>query len=270
MARSKEERLKALLEKFRALAPERLEKMNAAWLTLERTPDAPEAAAELLREIHTLKGEARAVGLADANAVAHRTEDVLQLVARAGWRVGSETFSAVLGAFDLLERIIGVTRGRRRASRRRWTASTGRSPGSPRAPRPRPLAPAAPSAPSPARPSAPEPEAVGRRRDAGGDLAGAGVPRRPALRVDGPGAGAGPSAPPRAGGADGRRGGRPRGLGGGAPAGEPARPRWSTSSTCSSARWSPRCAACAWCRCRCSSPACPAWSATWRCRWARR
>ncbi len=159
MARSKEERLKALLEKFRAVAPERLEKMNAAWLTLERTPDAPEAAAELLREIHTLKGEARAVGLAEANAVAHRTEDVLQLVARAGWRVGSETFSAVLGAFDLLERIIrgdeGAAASLSATVDRLDAALTGLSPGA-SAPAPA----AAPSSPAPARPSAPEPEAV--------------------------------------------------------------------------------------------------------------
>lgn len=106
MTASREERRRALLEKFRALAQERLERLSAGWLALERNPGDAEAAAELKREIHTLKGESRAVGLPEASALAHRTEDVLGLAASAGWRVAPEVFSAVLGAFDTLGRMV--------------------------------------------------------------------------------------------------------------------------------------------------------------------
>lgn len=111
MTDARTERRKALLEKFRTIAAERLERMTAAWLALERSPGDGGAAAELQREIHTLKGESRAVGLAEAAAMAHRTEDVLHLASRAGWRVESEVFSSVLGAFDTLARLIAGAEG---------------------------------------------------------------------------------------------------------------------------------------------------------------
>lgn len=106
MTATREERRKALLDKFRVVAVERLERMSAAWLALERSPGDSQSAAELKREIHTLKGESRAVGLADASALAHRTEDVLEQAGRAQWRVAAEVFSAVLGAFDTLARMV--------------------------------------------------------------------------------------------------------------------------------------------------------------------
>src|SRR5690554_4037141 len=67
----------ALIEKFRSVALERLERMNALLVNLERTPDDPEAVGEILREIHTLKGEAKMMGFADVNLVAHQTEHLL-------------------------------------------------------------------------------------------------------------------------------------------------------------------------------------------------
>ncbi|RDV37676.1 hybrid sensor histidine kinase/response regulator [Bradymonadaceae bacterium TMQ3] len=67
----------ALIEKFRAVALERLERMNALLVNLERSPDDPEAVEEILREIHTLKGEAKMMGFADVNLVAHQTEHLL-------------------------------------------------------------------------------------------------------------------------------------------------------------------------------------------------
>ncbi|RAL20610.1 hypothetical protein DL240_16395 [Lujinxingia litoralis] len=67
----------ALIEKFRSVALERLERMNAVLVALERAPEDPDAVEELLREIHTLKGEAKMMGFADVNLVAHQTEHLL-------------------------------------------------------------------------------------------------------------------------------------------------------------------------------------------------
>ncbi len=67
----------ALIEKFRSVGLERLERMNALLVQLEREPEDPESCEELLREIHTLKGEAKMMGFADINLVAHQVESVL-------------------------------------------------------------------------------------------------------------------------------------------------------------------------------------------------
>ena len=46
-----------LIEKFRSVALDRVEQMNVLLVSLEREPGDDEAEEELLREIHTLKGQ---------------------------------------------------------------------------------------------------------------------------------------------------------------------------------------------------------------------
>jgi two-component system chemotaxis sensor kinase CheA len=50
---------KKLLEKFFEVSKERLQKMNSYILSLEKTPEDSHTIKELMREIHTLKGESR-------------------------------------------------------------------------------------------------------------------------------------------------------------------------------------------------------------------
>lgn len=66
-----------LIDKFRDVALDRIEAMNTALLLLERTRTDEAASEQLLREIHTLKGEAKMLGFADVNLVAHQIETVM-------------------------------------------------------------------------------------------------------------------------------------------------------------------------------------------------
>ena len=66
-----------LLGKFREVSADRVEKISAGLLALERG-QAGEAAAEIARELHTLKGEARMLGLGGLAHVIHAAEDVLR------------------------------------------------------------------------------------------------------------------------------------------------------------------------------------------------
>jgi two-component system chemotaxis sensor kinase CheA len=65
-----------LLAVFAAEAVEHLQAMNQHLLSLERGQDDPHLRAELFREAHSMKGAARAVNLADVEALAHELENV--------------------------------------------------------------------------------------------------------------------------------------------------------------------------------------------------
>ena len=66
-----------LLAKFRSIAAERLERLSSTFVALESTPDDEEAIELILREIHSLKGEAKMMGFPKINEVAHKTEELL-------------------------------------------------------------------------------------------------------------------------------------------------------------------------------------------------
>lgn len=66
-----------LLGKFREVTADRLEKIGAGLLALERG-EGGDAAGGVARELHTLKGEARMLGFAGLAQVIHAAEDVLR------------------------------------------------------------------------------------------------------------------------------------------------------------------------------------------------
>src|SRR5512137_633630 len=92
----------ALVEKFQTIASERLGRLNAALLDLEKDPENEASSALAQREIHTLKGEAKLMGFADINLVAHKTEDLLLFAKARGFRVGHEVIDLVLQGFDVM------------------------------------------------------------------------------------------------------------------------------------------------------------------------
>jgi chemotaxis protein histidine kinase CheA len=85
---------------FRALAAERIERLNLAWLELERN-DA-EAARTLRRELHTLKGEASISGFQAVADLTHAIEDAVEAIFAAGKPPSDEQGDAILGALDAL------------------------------------------------------------------------------------------------------------------------------------------------------------------------
>ena len=96
----------ALIEKFRAVGLDRVETMNLAMIALEHDPHDERAGEELLREIHTLKGEAKMMGFADVNLVAHQTEHLLILGSQSAWQLPTEASDRIFEGFDLVRALL--------------------------------------------------------------------------------------------------------------------------------------------------------------------
>jgi two-component system chemotaxis sensor kinase CheA len=73
-----EEIRQKLLPRFRETTADRVEKISAALLELERGGAKTELTEELARELHTLKGEARMMGFVGISSVVHAAEDLLK------------------------------------------------------------------------------------------------------------------------------------------------------------------------------------------------
>ena len=73
-----------LVQQFRTVAVQRLERVETAWASvLSRLDD--DAAVSMHREVHTLKGESRMVGFTDVNMVCHKLEDLLEVARARGY-----------------------------------------------------------------------------------------------------------------------------------------------------------------------------------------
>ena len=102
----------ALIEKFRTVGLERIEQMNSLLVTLERRPDDSERVDELMREIHTLKGEAKMMGFADINLVAHQTENLLLVAIDGGKLVDTEPIDLIFEGLDLMRGLLTKSTGK--------------------------------------------------------------------------------------------------------------------------------------------------------------
>jgi two-component system chemotaxis sensor kinase CheA/two-component system sensor histidine kinase and response regulator WspE len=92
-----------LLPRFRETTTDRVEKVSSALLELERGGAAPEPLAEVARELHTLKGEARMMGFAGLAALAHAAEDLLKA---AGPAPDKARLQALLEACDAVRPLL--------------------------------------------------------------------------------------------------------------------------------------------------------------------
>jgi two-component system, chemotaxis family, sensor kinase CheA len=68
---------KSLLKKFQEVTADRLQTIQLGIIDLEK-PTAAQAAEDVARELHTMKGEARMLGLAAIGQLAHAAEDLLK------------------------------------------------------------------------------------------------------------------------------------------------------------------------------------------------
>lgn len=99
-----------LIEKFRAVALERVEKMNLLLVELEREASSA-GIEELTREIHTLKGEAKMMGFADVNLVSHLTEHLMLDAAKASFEVEADKTQVMFEGLDVLRSLLTKTAG---------------------------------------------------------------------------------------------------------------------------------------------------------------
>jgi chemotaxis protein histidine kinase CheA len=83
-----------LLQQFRAVALERLARIEGAWAQVLTSLDG-DASTLLQREVHTLKGESSVVGYSEVNLVCHKLEDLLDLARARGYAVDEDFDLAV-------------------------------------------------------------------------------------------------------------------------------------------------------------------------------
>ncbi len=94
-----------IVEQFRTVAVERLERIETAWEQVLRHLD-DRAAAVAHRELHTLKGEARIVGFADVNLVCHKLEDLFDVASGRGYAIDEDFDLAVNMALRFIAMLV--------------------------------------------------------------------------------------------------------------------------------------------------------------------
>lgn len=106
MSSGREQRRAALLVRFREIAAERIQRIASGWVRLEQSPNDAEEAVEVLRELHTLKGEARAVGFGRASELVHDLESLVLRARGQRFAVTPEDATLVLAAADMLSSLV--------------------------------------------------------------------------------------------------------------------------------------------------------------------
>jgi two-component system chemotaxis sensor kinase CheA len=104
-----------LVEKFRATAMERIERVEVAWEQVLGTLD-DDASRVIQREVHTLKGESKIVGFTDVNMVCHKLEDLLDVARARGYAVDDDFDLAVTIALRFMVTLIQKRIGTQAAS----------------------------------------------------------------------------------------------------------------------------------------------------------
>ncbi|HET9451949.1 MAG TPA: ATP-binding protein, partial [Aggregicoccus sp.] len=158
---------KSLLGKFQEISSDRLQKIQLGVIDLEK-PTAAQAADDIARELHTMKGEARRLGLAAIGQLAHAAEDVLRSE-REGKTATAVATDLLLRACDVLSDLVedmpsahtGTSATEEMCAALAAASGSPVPPLGPRPAAPRPAAAAAPAAPArAAAPAAPAPAEV--------------------------------------------------------------------------------------------------------------
>src|SRR5215470_13916822 len=89
----------AQLATFRNAVTERLSRLGVAWIQIESGVATPATRGEMLRELHTMKGEAAILGFTAATALLHVLEAAIQ-------RGSGDIGDAVLAALDSLASLV--------------------------------------------------------------------------------------------------------------------------------------------------------------------
>src|SRR3954467_10191345 len=95
---------KSLIAKFLEVTSDRLQTIQLGVLELEK-PSAAKASEDIARELHTMKGEARMLGLGAFGQLAHASEDVLK-AHRDGKVAVKPAVEAMLRACDTFQELL--------------------------------------------------------------------------------------------------------------------------------------------------------------------
>ncbi|HEY4239650.1 MAG TPA: ATP-binding protein [Kofleriaceae bacterium] len=84
-----------IIDRFRTLSLERIGRVENTWNGLVQGSRDDERVREMLRDVHTLKGDSRIVGFDEAHVLSQKLEDLLSLAGQRQYRV-SEDFDLVV------------------------------------------------------------------------------------------------------------------------------------------------------------------------------
>ncbi|MFT3692758.1 MAG: Hpt domain-containing protein [Kofleriaceae bacterium] len=104
-----------IIQQFRAMALVRIAGIEEAWLHVRTSLDE-EASLAMQREVHTLKGESRMVGMLDVNQVCHKLEDLIDVARARGYGVDDEFDLSLTMALQFIAMLIR-THGEARTGR---------------------------------------------------------------------------------------------------------------------------------------------------------
>ncbi|HNX98926.1 MAG TPA: Hpt domain-containing protein, partial [Candidatus Aminicenantes bacterium] len=94
------------LVQFFLEAREKLVNVQNEMVELEQNPRQREHLIQIQRDMHTIKGSSRMVGLKEVSALAHRMEDVFALLGGQGEEVTAPTMDTLYAAIDALSVVI--------------------------------------------------------------------------------------------------------------------------------------------------------------------
>ena len=99
---------KEFLEVFLDEASEFLDKLDYLLPKLEKEPENKEVINEIFRIMHSLKGNAATIGLSDLSEIAHKAEDLLDLVRREKLKVSKEILSALFDVVNFISSYVNA------------------------------------------------------------------------------------------------------------------------------------------------------------------
>ncbi len=91
---------------FKTASEEHLQKLEAGVLQIEQQPDDLTPLEELLREAHSLKGDARMLGVNDVETLAHQVEHFLGAIARHELTAESELCDRLYQGLDAMRQLV--------------------------------------------------------------------------------------------------------------------------------------------------------------------
>jgi len=100
-----------LLERFRTLSLERIGRVEAMWNGLVQNIDADEAARQISRDVHTLKGDAAIVGFFEVQILCQKLEDLLQLAEEVQYEISEDFELVVTMAIQFVGMLLRKKRG---------------------------------------------------------------------------------------------------------------------------------------------------------------
>jgi len=94
-----------LLPDYLVEAAEHLEEMETLLLSLADDPESTTLLDEIVRPIHSIKGAAQFIGLERSSRLAHRLEDLLDLLRKGERQSSSQVVELLIAARDLIVRL---------------------------------------------------------------------------------------------------------------------------------------------------------------------